>query len=186
MVPAHSCSGPWPAGRVHHQTIDEPSRWLRGASAGAISLRWVGAIEPPAPGMGQRHRPPQPIRRKTPSALPALAVLALVLATLAILLMNRNHWGIPSRCGASCGSSEDLRTPLARQPSALDSLPHCPHPGSPRCHAQPQPLAHHRRALRRAGDQPLDGDCRRLRASAPRHRHRPLRHPCHRGGDPQG
>lgn len=45
--------------------------------------------------MGQRRRPPQPIRRKTPSAWPALAVLALVLATLAVLLVNQNHSGDP-------------------------------------------------------------------------------------------
>ena len=65
------------------------------ASPGATGLLWVGFQSKPAPGMGQRHRPPQRIRRQTPSAWPVLAILALVLATLAILLVNQNHSGDP-------------------------------------------------------------------------------------------
>jgi hypothetical protein len=41
----------------------------------------------------------------------------------------------------------------------LGSLPRCPHPGSPCCHVPLDPLAHHRGALRTAGDQPLHAAC---------------------------
>lgn len=87
---APTCSGPWPAGRGLLQTIAEASGLARSNRLALGRVR-----EPPAPGMGQRHRPPQPIRRKTSSAWPALAVLALVMATLAILLVNQNQSGDP-------------------------------------------------------------------------------------------
>ncbi|MFM9088316.1 MAG: hypothetical protein ACKOPT_09255 [Cyanobium sp.] len=44
--------------------------------------------------MGQRHRPP-PTWRRAPSPWPAMAVLGLVLATLAVLVVNQNHSGDP-------------------------------------------------------------------------------------------
>ncbi|MFM9086589.1 MAG: hypothetical protein ACKOPT_00285 [Cyanobium sp.] len=45
--------------------------------------------------MEQRHRPSPPTRRRTASPWPSLAVLALVLATLAVLVVNQNHSGDP-------------------------------------------------------------------------------------------
>ena len=87
---ASTCSGPWPAGRGATQTIAEGSGFARSHRFALGRVR-----EPPAPGMGQRHRPPQRIRRQTPSAWPVLAILALVLATLAILLVNQDHSGDP-------------------------------------------------------------------------------------------
>ncbi|MFM7640109.1 MAG: hypothetical protein ACKO45_00905 [Cyanobium sp.] len=45
--------------------------------------------------MQQRLRPPLSTRRRTPSPWPVLAVLALVLATLAVLVVNQNHSGDP-------------------------------------------------------------------------------------------
>jgi hypothetical protein len=53
-------------------------------SPGATGLLWVGF-------QNRRHLE----RRQTSSAWPALAVLALVLATLAVLLVNQNHSGDP-------------------------------------------------------------------------------------------
>jgi hypothetical protein len=45
--------------------------------------------------MGHRHRPTPPTRRRTASPWPALAVLALVMATLAVLVVNQDHSGDP-------------------------------------------------------------------------------------------
>jgi len=72
----------------------------------ATTLLWVGFQNPGASRMGKRRRPgrtPQGngyrdgrlTQRQKGSPWPALAVLALVLATASIVLLNQTHSGDP-------------------------------------------------------------------------------------------